>query len=141
MAELLPTATFTNKGLASVQMAKVLPKATTTNTPNQYLEVFNHPVSFKGAFILISGFQDSTTNESVSLVLCRSHDKMAIPTIIPLYGSSARLPIYGLYEGGTVRYCVQIATAYMHVQSISLHPSGISLLSLVSDVSSWTKLI
>lgn len=141
MAALIPTATLTSKGLASVEMAKVLPKATTTNASNRYMEVFKHPVSFKGAFILITGFQDSTLNESVSLVLCRSHTSMDAPTVIPLYGSSARLPIFGVLEGSTVRYCVQVASAYMHIQSISLHPLGTSLLGLISDVSSWTKLI
>ena len=141
VAGLIPTATFTRKGLASVEMVNVLPKSTNTNNTNLYMEVFNHPVSFKGAFILISGFQDSTINESVSLVLCRSHSGLSTPTIIPLLGSGARLTIYGVLSGSKVRYCVHVPSAYMHIQSISLHPSGISLLEVVSDVSSWTRLV
>ena len=140
VAGLIPTATFTRKGLASVDMVNVLPKSTNTNNTNMYMEVFNHPVSFKGAFILISGFQDSTISDSVSLVLCRSHNGLSAPTVIPLHGSSARLTIYGVLSGSKVRYCVHVPSAYMHIQSISLHPLGISLLDVVSDVSSWTRL-
>lgn len=141
MAGLIPSATTNAMGLASIEMANTVPSNRATNERDSYIELFNHPVSFSGVFLLLSGFQDSDLKRSVSIVYCKSHTSLQSPVVIPLYGGSDRLGIYGKLENGVCRYCVSVPSAYMHIQSVSLHPKGVGRAFLVSDISSWTKLI
>ena len=141
MAGLLPSVSIGNRGLATQDMAKTTPAKANTATTNQYVEVFNHPISFTGAFLLLSGFQDSDLKRSVSIVYCKSHTSLSAPVVIPLYGGSDRLSIYGRYENGICRYCVKVPSAYMHIQSVSLHPGGTNLANTFSDISDWSLLI
>ena len=141
MAELIPDVHVGKRGLATQDMAKTTPARINTATANQYVEVFNHPISFSGAFLLLSGFQDSDLKRSVSIIYCKSHISLSKPVVISLYGESDRLDIYGLFENGYCRYCVKVPSAYMHIQSISLHPGGTNLARYLSDISAWSLLI